>query len=222
MHQMFHARDATLSDAAARNDELTSRLGHDIAALRSAIGDGRSEAEAARVDVVQLVGGTRARLEAEAEAHAARGNEQLAAALAEVRREVAVAVESVRADGGALRTALETRWVRRALHRQAAQAVLANALDAMPCHTVRAMCGWASFASRPNTTRLARCYRAPLLLARHIVAAMCTLVGPTASSGPIGPSRDTLFARSRRCHADGRWWRCGWLARFADVRWSWT
>ena len=136
MHQMFHARDATLSDAAARNDELTSRLGHDIAALRSAVGDGRSEAEAARVDVVQLVGGTRARLEAEAEAHAARGNEQLAAALAEVRREVAVAVESVRADGGALRTALETRWVRRALHRQAAQAVLANALDAMPCHAI--------------------------------------------------------------------------------------
>jgi hypothetical protein len=169
MHQMFRARDATLSDAAARNDELTSRLGHDIAALRSAIGDGRSEAEAARVDVVQLVGGTRARLEAEAEAHAARGNEQLAAALAEVRREVAAAVESVRADGGALRTALETRWVRRALHRQAAKAVLANALDAMPCHTVRAMCGWASFASRPNTPRLARCYRAVmLLLARHI------------------------------------------------------
>ena len=131
MHQMFHARDATLSDAAARNEELTSRLGHDIAALRSAIGDGRSEAEAARVDVVQLVGGTRARLEAEAEAHAARGTEQLAAALAEVRREVAVAVESVRADGGALRTALETRSAGLCTGRRPR---LRLRTHSMPCH----------------------------------------------------------------------------------------
>ncbi len=134
MVQMLRARDAAATDsAAAHADELASRAGREIAALRSALGEARSEAETSRVDLIQLIGGTRIRLEAEAQAHGTRIEEQLTAGMAEVRREVVAAVEIVRADGVAVRNALESVRADGAAMRSAVESRCPPQMDACSC-----------------------------------------------------------------------------------------